>query len=94
MLALVLFVGTGYIINQQLVIQGEKMDKTITGAGLGLVALGVGFVAAKAIDPTLHEAFLTGGYLWLLVGAATSFFGLRTKKGKSINLKAKKMGAI
>ena len=70
------------------------MDKTITGAGLGLVALGVGFIAANTMDPTLHEAFLTGGYLWLLVGAATSFFGLRTKKEKSIAIKAKRMGAI
>ena len=69
------------------------MDKTILGAGIALVALGIGFLVVKAIDPSLHQAFTTGGYLWMIVGGATTLFALKTKSEKQVvsNLR---LGAI
>ena len=58
------------------------MDKTIFAVGLALIGLGLGFLILKSMDPSLHQAFTTGGYLWLVVGSGTSLLGLKVKKEK------------
>ena len=68
------------------------MDKTILGAGIALFALGIGFLVAKMIEPSLHQAFTTGGYLWLVVGAGTTLFAIRTKKEELVS--NQKLGAF
>ena len=59
------------------------MDKTIIVAGAALVGLGVGFLIASEIDYNLHDAYSTGGYLWLVVGCATAGLGLKVKREKN-----------
>ena len=58
-------------------------------SGLALIALGVGFLVVKQMDPTLHFAFDLGGGLWTAIGAATVLVGLKVKREKPV-----KMGAI
>ena len=70
------------------------MDKTITSVGGALIGLGVGLLTAISIDPSMHSAFYTGGYLWIIVGTGTAIFGARTKKEKLIEKKSYKSNAI
>ena len=69
------------------------MDKTILAAGGALVGLGAGFLIVGEIDYNLHQAYSTGGYLWLVVGAATAGLGLNVKREKK-ERKLIKTGAI
>ena len=67
------------------------MDKTILFAGIALVGLGSGFLVAQNFDASLHSAFATGGYLWLIMGGITIGLGLKVKKEKQ---KQQMMGAL
>ena len=58
------------------------MDKTILVAGGALAGLGIGFLIAGEVDYNLHQAYSTGGYLWLVIGTATIGLGLKVKKEK------------
>lgn len=58
------------------------MDKTILGAGVALVGLGVGLLGFGDTDYGLHQAFTTGGYLWLILGSITVGLGLKVKREK------------
>ena len=69
------------------------MDKTILGAGSALVALGIGFLVAGEIDYNLHQAFSTGGYLWLILGSVTVGLGLKVNREKN-DAKTIRAGAI
>jgi len=69
------------------------MDKTILASGMALVGLGAGFLIAGQVDYNLHEAYSTGGYLWLVVGSATTGLGLKVKREKK-EKKQLKTGAI
>ena len=53
------------------------MDKTITIMGLVLVGLGVGFVIAGATMGYLHWSVEAGGFLWIILGAATVILGMK-----------------
>ena len=44
--------------------------------------MGIGFLIAGEVDYNLHQAYSTGGYLWLVIGSATIGLGLRAKKEK------------
>ena len=67
------------------------MDKTILFAGIALLGLGGGFLAAQNFDPSLHPSFITGGYLWLVMGGITLGLALKVKKEKQ---KQQMMGAL
>lgn len=69
------------------------MDKTIITAGAALVGLAAGFLIASEIDYNLHDAYATGGYLWLVVGCATAGLGLKVKRERT-EKKHMKIGAI
>jgi len=58
------------------------MDKTIVSAGGSLIAMGIGFLIAGEVDYNLHQAYSTGGYLWLVIGMATIGLGVKVKKEK------------
>ena len=58
------------------------MDKTILGAGIALVGLGGGMLTVGEIDNALHQAFATGGYLWLILGSITVGLGIKANRGK------------
>lgn len=58
------------------------MDKTIVAAGGSLVGMGIGFLIAREVDYNLHQAYSTGGYLWLVIGMATIGLGVKVKKEK------------
>ena len=47
--------------------------------GGALVALGVGFLVVFEVVPDLHQAFVTGGYLWTALGVGVIVFGSRVK---------------
>ena len=64
------------------------MDKLILSVGLVLIALGVGFLAVASTDYTLSSAYTTGGYLWLVIGAATAGLGFKTKRSRQQQLGA------
>ncbi len=51
------------------------MDKIIIGAGLGLVSLGVGFLAASPMMFEVREPFILGGLLWSIIGGITIMIG-------------------
>ena len=51
--------------------------------GAALVALGAGFLIAYQIIPDLHGAFVTGGYLWSVLGSGVIIFGYKTKKSST-----------
>ena len=56
------------------------MDKTITAVGTVLVSLGIGFWTAFQVMPELHSAYLTGGYMWMVLGAITVVVGLKKQE--------------
>lgn len=58
------------------------MDKTIVAAGGSLVGMGIGLLIAGEADYNLHQAYSTGGYLWLVIGMATIGLGVKVKKEK------------
>ena len=58
------------------------MDKTIVAAGGSLVGMGIGFLIAGEVDYNLHQAYSTGGYIWLVIGMATIGLGVKVKKEK------------
>ena len=60
------------------------MDKTILGAGCALTALGAGLLLAGEADYNLHQAFSTGGYLWLAIGVVACGLGLKVKREKKV----------
>ncbi|MFB5645789.1 MAG: hypothetical protein ACE5R3_04225 [Nitrosopumilaceae archaeon] len=64
------------------------MDKTIIGAGIAMLTLGVGFLIAAETIPTLHSAYITGGYLWTIIGGITSIIGYRVHREKQKQLSA------
>lgn len=64
------------------------MDKMILSAGLALIALGVGFLAVGAMDYNLSGAYITGGYLWLVIGAVTVWLSLKVRRSKQQQLGA------
>ena len=61
------------------------MDKTITAVGTVLVSLGIGFWTAFQVMPELHSAYLTGGYIWMVLGAITVALGI--KKQEKLGIK-------
>ena len=63
------------------------MDKTILGAGCALTALGLGLLVASETDYNLHQAFSTGGYLWLAIGTVTCGLGLKVKREKKVTIR-------
>jgi len=65
------------------------MDKTILFAGLALSALGGFFLIVRAIDSSLSDAFIVGGYLWLVLGGLTIGLAARVKREKN-----KRLGAL
>ena len=44
--------------------------------------MGIGFLIAGDVDYNLHQAYSTGGYLWLVIGTTTIGLGLKVKKEK------------
>ena len=58
------------------------MEKFLMSIGGVLVALVIGFLIAFELVAGLHQAFITGGYLWTILGAGTMIFGYKVK-GKS-----------
>jgi hypothetical protein len=64
------------------------MDKLILSAGLALIALGVGFLAMTLTDYNISSAYTTGGYLWLVIGAAIAGLGFKVKRSKQQQLGA------
>ena len=56
------------------------MEKFVFIMGSLLTALGIGFLSAHMIFPGLNGAFVSGGYLWVIIGAATMGLGLYYKK--------------
>ena len=64
------------------------MDKIIIGAGLGLVSLGVGFLAASPMMFEVREPFILGGLLWSIIGGITMIG--RSKGSK----KRRELGAL
>ena len=56
------------------------MDKTILAGGIALAGLGAGFLAAYQAIPDLHSAYLIGGYMWVGLGAITSFLVLKKQE--------------
>jgi len=58
------------------------MDKMIISAGIVLIALGVGFLVVGSMDYTLSSAYITGGYLWLVIGALTTGIGIKVNRSK------------
>jgi hypothetical protein len=65
------------------------LDKIIIGAGLGLVSLGVGFLAASPMMFEVREPFILGGLLWSIIGGITIMIG-RSKGSK----KRRELGAL
>ena len=53
------------------------MDKTITIMGLVLVGLGVGFLIGVVYMGYLHWSVEAGGFLWIILGAATVILGMK-----------------
>lgn len=62
------------------------MDKILIGAGIGLVALGVGFLAAAPSMFEIREPLILGGLLWSVLGSITAIIGrsVGTKKTKQL----------
>lgn len=58
------------------------MDKMILSAGIVLIALGIGFLVVGSMDYTLSSAYITGGYLWLVIGAVTTGIGIKVNRSK------------
>ena len=56
------------------------MEKFVFIMGSLLTALGIGFLSAHMIFPGLNGAFISGGCLWVIIGAATMGLGLHYKK--------------
>lgn len=56
--------------------------------GGALIALGVGFLVAYELMPELHQAFVTGGYMWTALGVAVLIFGSRVKGKKAKKYKS------
>ena len=56
------------------------MEKFVFIMGSLLTALGIGFLSAHMIFPGLNGAFISGGCLWVIIGAATMGLGLYYKK--------------
>ena len=64
------------------------MDRVILGAGIAMVGLGLGFLIANEMISGLHNAYVTGGYLWLIIGAITSGIGVKVNREKQKQLDA------
>lgn len=62
------------------------MDKMIVAMGAALIALGLGFWTTYEMIAGLHEAYQTGGALWLVVGAITIAMGLKKKERLGVSL--------
>ena len=62
------------------------MDKIIIGAGLGLVALGVGFLVSSPTMFEIREPLILGGLLWSVIGGITVIIGrsIGSKKRKEL----------
>lgn len=71
-----------------MVLEGILLDKTIITAGLIIIALGIGFIVTGAMYQDLHEAYGIGGFLWFVVGAITTGFGIKARREKIRNLDA------
>ena len=56
------------------------MEKFVFIMGSLLTALGIGFLSAHIIFPGLNGAFVSGGYLWTIIGVATMGLGLYYKR--------------
>ena len=50
--------------------------------GAAIVALGVGFLLAHQAMPQLHDAFVTGGYLWTVLGSGVVVLGYKVNRSK------------
>ena len=64
------------------------LDKMIFSVGITLVCLGLSFLMVPYLGSSLHNAFPSGGYLWLVVGGLTAGFGLKVKHQKKRQLGA------
>ena len=64
------------------------MEKFLMAIGGALVALGVGFLVSFEVVPDLHQAFVTGGYLWTALGVGVIVFGSRVKTKKQQKYKS------
>jgi hypothetical protein len=65
------------------------LDRIIVGSGLGLVALGVGFLSASPGIFEIREPLILGGLLWSVIGGITVIIG------RSVGAKKRKqLGAL
>ncbi|NDB63792.1 MAG: hypothetical protein EB170_08005 [Nitrosopumilaceae archaeon] len=65
------------------------LDKILIGAGMALVGLGVGFLAAAPLMLEIRESLILGGLLWSVLGGVTAIIG-RSVGAK----KMKQLGAL
>lgn len=66
------------------------LDRMILGAGIAMVALGLGFLIANEMISGLHSAYVTGGYLWVIIGGITVGIGVKVNREKQKQLEALK----
>lgn len=64
------------------------MDRMIFGAGIAMAVLGLGFLIAAEMISGLHHAYVTGGYLWLIIGGITTGIGVKVNREKQKQLDA------
>lgn len=65
-----------------------RLDRIILGAGIAMAVLGLGFLIANEIISGLHGAYITGGYLWLIMGTITVGIGIKVTREKQKQLDA------
>lgn len=53
-----------------------------------MAVLGLGFLIAAEMISGLHSAYVTGGYLWLIMGAITTGIGIKVKRERQKQLEA------
>ena len=64
------------------------LDRMILGAGIAMAVLGLGFLIANEMISGLHSAYVTGGYMWLIIGGITAGVGVKVNREKQKELEA------
>jgi len=62
------------------------LDKILIGTGIGLGALGVGFLVASPSMFEIRQPLILGGLLWLVTGSITTIIGRSVGTNKSKQL--------